>query len=295
MASFSTSPANYTNSSDANFRTWGSYLSGRKAAVGLVQTADTGQVNWTTATAPIIANSYLNYEIWRFADSLQATAPVFIKVEYGSNTSTNNPGVRVQFGSGSNGAGTLTGAVSAQYLAAVTATTTAVEVKGSGGTARFCVAAAFTTSGTYCMQYGFERSKDASGNDTAEAVLGFFNNSPSGNSTSARYVPVWSTTLGDIGSTSTMAVPALFPPGATATSGSQIVVSPILHSKGIFMNPGMNFLGYYSESIASNGTPSIYMYGATRTYYTLPQNAGVAGSGWQGPGAGTECLAIRYD
>lgn len=297
MASFTTSPANFTNSSDANFRTWGSYIAARMAAVGLVQTADTGQINWTTVLTPAAASTFQGYEIWRFADSLQASAPIFIKIEYGSSTGVAaNPGIRVQFGSGSNGTGTLTGNLSTQFLASNTAVAGACTVVGSGNTNRFCICYGFTTVGGYGMFFGFERSKDAAGNDTAEAVLAVFNNTvASGSANGTKFYPVWSTTLGDIGTITAITAPALFPPGTTATSGSQTVVSPLLHFKGIFMNPGMNFIGYLTNSIAINGTPSVYMYGAARTYYTLPDTSGIGSTGWQGPGTGTEALAIRYD
>lgn len=296
MASFTATPANFTNSSDANFRTWGSYIAARLLAVGLVQTSDTGQINWTTVLAPGAASTFMGYEIWRFADSLQASAPVYIKVEYGSSTSAaNNPGMRFSFGSGSNGSGTLTGNLSTTYLAGATAVAGACSVVGSGSTNRFCISYGFTTAGGYGMFFGFERSKDAAGNDTVEAVLGVFNNTTvSGSSTGQKFYPVWSTTLGDIGLTTATPAPALFPP-SVATSGAQTVLAPLLHSKGIFMNPGMNFLGYYTAGPVPNGTPSVYMYGVARTYYTLPATSALEGTGWQGPGSGTEALAIRYD
>lgn len=298
MASFTASPANFTNSSDANFRTWGSYIAARLAAVGLVQTGDTGQINWTTVLAPGAISTFMGYEIWRFNDSLQATAPVFIKIEYGSSTGVAaNPGVRIQFGSGSNGTGGLTGNLSTTYLCSASAVAGACTVVGSGSTNRFCINYGFTTAGGYGMFFGFERSKDAAGNDTTEAVLGVMNNTTvSGASTGQKFFPVWSTTLGDIGMTTNITAPALFPPQTSAVSGSQTVVSPILHSKGIFMNPGLNFIGYNINSIAVNGTPTVYMYGVAHTYYSLPEASGISATGWQGPSAlGTEGLLIRYE
>lgn len=93
--------------SDATFRAWGSAVSAQLAAVGLVQTADTGQINWATVVRSGGAGS-AGYEIWRFNDALQATAPIFMRIEYGSASVTNVPGIRFQVGIGSNGSGTLT-------------------------------------------------------------------------------------------------------------------------------------------------------------------------------------------
>lgn len=101
-----------THTNDAQFRLWGSELSARLGAIGLVQTADTGQVNWVTVTRPGL-NVAAGYEIWRFNDSLQGTAPIFIKVEYGTGSgNAQAPMVWITVGTGSNGSGTITGTVS---------------------------------------------------------------------------------------------------------------------------------------------------------------------------------------
>lgn len=94
--------------SDAEFRLWGSELSSYFATVGLVQTADTGQIDWVTVTRAA-TNSIAGYEIWRFDDAAQATAPIFMRVEYGSASGVTQPRVRIGVGTGSDGSGTLTG------------------------------------------------------------------------------------------------------------------------------------------------------------------------------------------
>jgi hypothetical protein len=96
------------HSSDANFRAWGSDVSTSFGLVGLVQTNDTGQINWTTAIRPTVSSTYAGYEIWRFSDS-----SIFLKIEYGTNSSSSStPGLRLAVGTGSDGAGNLTGTVS---------------------------------------------------------------------------------------------------------------------------------------------------------------------------------------
>lgn len=91
------------HTSDAGFRAWGSDLSASFLNVGLVQTADTGQINWTTVLRPA-ANTMAGYEIWRYTDS-----SVFVKVFYGTGGGVATPGVQIQVGTGSDGAGALTG------------------------------------------------------------------------------------------------------------------------------------------------------------------------------------------
>ncbi len=107
-------PINHAN--DADFRAWGSDLSASLAQVGLVQTADTGQINWTTVLRPA-TNTSAGYEIWQFPDS-----SLFMRWEYGTGAGAGVPRIRVQVGTGSNGSGTLTGATSS--LVQVTSGTT---------------------------------------------------------------------------------------------------------------------------------------------------------------------------
>lgn len=96
------------HSNTTTFREWGSELSGMLAAAGLVQTADTGQINWGSVSKPA-AGVFAGYEIWRFDDSLQGTAPIFFKIEYGTNGgNANAPGMRIGVGIASDGAGGVT-------------------------------------------------------------------------------------------------------------------------------------------------------------------------------------------
>jgi hypothetical protein len=95
------------NTNDAEFRAWGVDVSTSFGLVGLIQTADTGQINWTTVTRPGVTATMAGYEIWRFSDS-----SVFFRIEYGTGSNVLAPGLRLTVGTGSNGAGTLTGTVS---------------------------------------------------------------------------------------------------------------------------------------------------------------------------------------
>ena len=107
------------HTTDAEFRAWGQDISQALADVGLVKTADTGQINWATVTRPAV-NVWAGYEIWRYPDS-----SIFMRWEYGTGGGTTQPAIRVTVSNGSNGAGTLTGVVSATrtaYWANITGT-----------------------------------------------------------------------------------------------------------------------------------------------------------------------------
>lgn len=113
------------HSSDATFRAWGSALSAAIVAAGagvtthpgkIVPTTDTGQINWTTVTRPGVSTA-AGYEIYKFTDSNAGSAPVYIKLEYGTGTSATVPQIWVTVGTGSNGSGTLTGFTSTRAIA----------------------------------------------------------------------------------------------------------------------------------------------------------------------------------
>lgn len=104
------------HTSTTGLRAWGSEFSAQLAAVGLVQTADTGQINWTTATYSATGSNVAGYEIWRFVDST-----IYMKFEYGTGANgAGYPSIWCTVGSGSNGSGTITGgsSVSARSIVA---------------------------------------------------------------------------------------------------------------------------------------------------------------------------------
>lgn len=100
-----TTPVSHADTT--GFRAWGSELNTALAAIGLVQTSDTGQINWSTVNHPGGGSIAAGYEIWRFADST-----IYMKLEYGSSTSSTAPQMWITTGTGSNGSGTLTGQLS---------------------------------------------------------------------------------------------------------------------------------------------------------------------------------------
>lgn len=110
----------FSSQDDTMFRAWGSGISGAWKAAGLVQTADTGQIDWGLASRGTESAGFefiIGYEMYRLNDALQATAPVFIKIEYGVMVAgpTNGgypPGHPVLYatvGTATDGAGAFTG------------------------------------------------------------------------------------------------------------------------------------------------------------------------------------------
>ena len=96
------------HSDDATFRTWITELSGQLDDVGLTVAADTGQINLATATRPG-TNTAAGYQIRYLNDSLHGSKPLYLKIELGTGSAASYPAIWITAGSGTNGAGTITG------------------------------------------------------------------------------------------------------------------------------------------------------------------------------------------
>lgn len=100
----------WDTSTDTGFTTWVNAIFNAMQAVGMVRSGDTGQaaagVPLTRPGAGGFATA--RYVIYTMSDALQTSHPVFLKMMFGV-ASTNTPGVWVQVGTGTNGAGGLTG------------------------------------------------------------------------------------------------------------------------------------------------------------------------------------------
>lgn len=83
---------------------WGG-ISALLDAIGFAKTADTGQMVISSLTMPA-TNTYPAYEVRSFDDGYGA---LFMKWEYGIGSATSRPVYRLTFGTGSDGAGNITG------------------------------------------------------------------------------------------------------------------------------------------------------------------------------------------
>jgi hypothetical protein len=274
-----------TNSSDANFRAWGSAVSAKLASMGLVQTGDTGQINWTTVTAAVAINTSQGYEIWRLADAQQASFPVYFKLEYGSGSAVNNPSFWLTIGSGSSGAGAITGVTTTRVQMQFTATATAVTAYWSGDTHRcvFCIKGAGTTT---TFLFSLERTLDTSGNITGEGLLlAWWTGSWSQQAYNCLTGPytVIETSLGAVG-------PSASPLG---TTGTQVAIYPIFHNKGVFLPFGLNLFGYVDATIAFGSVLTFSAYSSNHSY--MPIGATQITGTLQRTAAASCSIMMRYE
>lgn len=164
--------AKWTNNTNAEFRALGSAVSSAFQTV-LVKTTDTGQINWSTVINPA-GNTAAGYEIYRFNDSLQSTAPIFLKIEYGMSDSGGRPALWLTIGKGSNGAGSITNVLFARTRIKAGMVTVASPGYMSNADGS-CLSVLYSSlSEPYGEHGGFlaiERSRDVNGYATGNALL----------------------------------------------------------------------------------------------------------------------------
>lgn len=253
---------------DANFRLWGKAISDQFAAGGLIQTADTGQINWTTVTAPGAINTYQGYEIWRSNDAAGGIVNWYMKIEYGSNASNaNQPRIRVTFGWGSNGSGTLTGTTS-------TAITPQVNTTGSA-TLRNCNLAAgnnwavivmFADASSHAFFFSVERTKDPSLADQNEILI-------VGSDVTSYRCQVISNSQAypqeSLGNAN-----AILPSSSNSVQGGQVGLGMQFGVRAGFTNPSMNLLGVNSGQLGSAQSQiTVPTYGSNHNYIINPTNS----------------------
>lgn len=180
MSTYSTTPSDLRCNDTTRFRAQGLWMSQQLDNLW-PKTADTGQIDWATVTAPTGADDYRGYEIRTSNDGLKT---VYLKIEYGSGYGAYSWALRFTLGSGSNSSGTLTGATGAVIMR--TATTYpgtdvmpgTIAIAGSTGRLSFLLTETRPGGDTY---FGYteywggvaiiQRFTDASGTDTEDGVL----------------------------------------------------------------------------------------------------------------------------
>lgn len=300
----------FASNSDVNFRAWGNTFSTQLAAAGMVLVDNS--INWSTVLAPTVITTHVGYEVWRFNDAFQSSAPVFFKIEYGANNPIATPMMWINFGSGYSSAtqqltgptlAGINGGPSAGRLRLMPASTASTNLATffSGDTDRFSFVYAGSNAGiagssmstNFKCMCGFERTRDANGNTTGQGVC-----ITAAGSIQAAFNVLWDTQIGCL--TQVEASVGCLTPGSgaitTGVNGANTAVYPWFHCRGAsFANPNLNFLSYYNADFAANVATTIPMYGVNHTY--MPFGTLV----YTGPGLGMPradsniAIMMRYE
>lgn len=263
---------NYQSLSTAAIRSWAGQVEATFSSGGWTQTADTGQTAANALPLQSTANAVSGYQIWKMADALAGTYPCFIKIEYGSGagTSGGNAGVWITIGTGSDGAGNITGVLQtrlAVHSGSVSVGGTSNPYWGSASTSRIAFFMSCQNS-TFPMLFSIERSKDAAGADTGDGFLALIGDT-TGSAAAVwvlfRYLRPSGNTLGN-----STVIGAFVPSGTTwADSGSVFGVCPLRYFNGQPSNPGLNWAVYFNGDTAAGSSVSLSIYGASHTYMPM--------------------------
>lgn len=242
-------------------------LSDLITAAGIPKTTDTGQADFTTPVGATPANNtYPFYEIRKFNDALQATAPIFIKIEYGnSQFPTNNSGnvfsTRWTFGTGSNGAGTLTGATQLMANTVMAVNSGSVLFASSVGGSFLSIipgwASQFNTNNAAAPGFiSIERLKDVNGADTADGfcVVGNTGSGSAGSRTCHTYRTATGTWYPTTAVTAICAFPSV---GAQATYGGNMGFFPAYSNLGGVAGYAQLGVIYFIKADMPNAADSI--------------------------------------
>lgn len=236
---------------------------------GWVRTSDTGQLELADMPAAAAGNTVCGNQIWRMNDSLQATAPVFVKFEFGSGGCAGSYSLWLTVGSGSDGAGNITGIIQPKtraYYSLTTSVTTASVFMGSGDNDRLVFfARSYISSNSVYLRFNFsiERTYDANGASTTVGVMLAIR---AGGSTGAAVLGAMdlfrvATFNGSQPATSTL-IGAYVPGGTTwAYDGNYVGVCPVAFFMGGPTNPSKNLMVYLNGDISPLVPVTIPCYG----------------------------------
>lgn len=303
LQTFNTVPSVTTT---AIFRATGlAWSTALQAADALQKTTDTGQIDWSTVTVPGTTNTVAGYEVYRFKDSLQSTAPIFFKIEYGTANPATGLQLWVTVGTGSDGGGTITGTFfsgappSTAVIASRQAIGTAVGFVSAssiasyvhGDTATLAIFAYPVQTGPSTSTGGLfllERTRDFAGSATGEGYLALIASTTTG-AGSATMCPVSYISNGynPGGTFSTVRTWH----GANPVTGSTLLVGGNLQAQPLFTGfntklhgPSQFVLGMIGSEITAGVQVAVTHYGTSRNFFT----AGVGDTtskwgSWMGP------------
>jgi hypothetical protein len=166
MAASTLTTTTFSNDTDPHFRTWVAAFIAAIIAGGWTQTADTGQINTATVTAPVAINTSQGYAIFSSNDAGGGLVNFYLKIEFGSGAAASRPAVWVTYGfQGTDGAGNLLSTINpistrTQVATGVNPTAGSVTINMASGSGYICFAGSVAGGGAEGLCFSVERTKD---------------------------------------------------------------------------------------------------------------------------------------
>lgn len=290
------------NSTDAHFQAWAQFIEDTLVTTGgWVYVSQTGDTSPSSLAHPTTANTKKGFRVYRMADTLQGTYPVYIRIDWGSGALANTPGFWTTIGTGADGSGGITGklydggAVSTPIVeGGSNSSSQANNSYGSADTNRASIALFINgISQLYPLVWAIERTKDANGSDTGDGLLLCYKQRPGGsnNTVNISQYLIWAG--GSQPTIETGFQYILTAQNPSQTFGGTLGVGLISHIKGTAQQPGANLVVVNSSDFGAESQFTMSLYGTSHTYQHL-NGTGVwnARAGAQDT---TSRVAIRYD
>jgi hypothetical protein len=259
------------------------------AAFGWVKSSDVGQIDWTSVVAPTGISQVMGYEVWAMADTLQATYPVYLKIQYGSGgAGANYPAITLTPATGYTGSsGTMSGQIGTAVSLSPGSQSGSSYASYVSGTISRATMFLWGSTPTYSVYFTVERSLNASALNS-NAGIAFVNGVYGQSNQYSQFIPA-SGTIPD----KYQNLLCLMPPSGTTTVGNNVYVYPIR-----IFGPGENcpilgFGSYLLSDIAASSQITVLDWaGNPHNYYTTPSlNVPTA----YGRSIGTTGLVILYE
>lgn len=298
---------------DARFRANAQFVEDTLVTTGgWLLSTETGDTAPGSLAHPTAVNVKKGFRVYKTNDGL---TQVYMRIDYGSTNAAggNGFGMWITLGTGSDGAGTLTGIFfngGGSTSATVGASNSggnsgSVNSYGSADTGRVQLGLFVSATATNIIAFSFERSKDSSGADTSDSIL------LSGRIGNSAATGIWN--VAAVGSSMEVSHCVILAGGTqptfeyglsyvltrnnpSETFGNPVGVGLIQHFKGTSVQPGMGVCVVNSSDVSAEGSFTQTIYGATRTYQhlnslqpTRPTSSTTA------PGITTQRICIRYD
>jgi hypothetical protein len=262
------------NSTDAHFQAWAQFIEDTLVTTGgWVHSTETGETAPGSLVHPTTANTKKGFRVYKMNDSLQGTNPVYMRIDYGSSGAANTPGIWLTIGTGSDGAGTITGIVwnggssSTPKIASSSNTTSLTNNSyGSADTNRVTIGLFTQNNANYPLIFGIERTKDATGADTGTGLLLVYLAATATTVNTSRMVLLAG---GSQPTAETGLSYVLTRQNPSETFGADIGCGIVIHFKGVAQQPGANWMVVNSSDVSAEGQFTLTLYGASRTYQHL--------------------------
>jgi hypothetical protein len=287
------------NSTDVHFQAWAMFFENALVTTGGWQiSTDTGQTPPATLVHPTVGNTKKGFRVYRLSDG----GPVmYMRIDYGSSSAANTPGIWITLGTSTDGAGNIVapywnGGLSAapNVSANTNVATGAFNSYASCALNRATIAMFVSTNPAYHMVFAIERTQNPSGNDTTDGLLLVYRDGQFSASGMAQARYIWN--LGGVQPTAEVGFNYVQTTrNPSETFGGDIGVGVISHFKGLAVQPGKNFLITGSSDVSPESTITMTLYNSLRTYIQL--NALAPYKALSGSNAldGSARFLMRYD